>query len=140
MANVDIDLYVMWTKFERTGRINTASRYTLGTPNGHKISVTLEELGIKYNTHKIDISKNVQKEPWFLKINPNGRIPAIIDKTSGKPKRIFEGASIQLYLCEKYDKDHKISFPYDSDEYWVGWLDHIFARLNRLLLTLSRRH
>lgn len=54
----------------------------------------------------------------------NGRIPAIVDKTSGKPKRVFEGASIQLYLCEKYDKDHKISFPYDSDEYWesVEWM------------------
>lgn len=54
----------------------------------------------------------------------NGRIPAIVDKTSGKSKRVFEGASMQLYLCEKYDKDHKISFPYDSDEYWetVEWL------------------
>ena len=49
----------------------------------------------------------------------NGRIPAIVDKTSGKEKRIFEGAAIQLYLCEKYDKEHKISFEYDSDEYWV---------------------
>lgn len=60
------------------------------------------------------------------KITPtaNGRIPAIVDKTSGKPKRVFEGASMQLYLCEKYDKDHKISFPYDNDEYWetVEWL------------------
>jgi glutathione S-transferase len=54
----------------------------------------------------------------------NGRIPALVDHTSGKPKRVFEGASMQLYLCEKYDKDHKISFPYDSDEYWetVEWL------------------
>lgn len=57
-------------------------------------------------------------------LQANGRIPAIVDKTSGKPKRVFEGASMQLYLCEKYDKDHKISFPYDSDEYWetVEWL------------------
>lgn len=47
-----------------------------------------------------------------------------MDKTSGKPKSVFEGAAIQLYLCEKYDKDHKISFPYDSDEYWemVEWM------------------
>ena len=94
------------------------SSYTGGTPNGHKISITLEELGVKYNAHHIDISKNTQKEPWFLEINPNGRIPAIIVKTSGKTKRIFEGAAIQLYLCEKYDKEHKISFEYDSDEYW----------------------
>jgi len=44
-------------------------RYTAGTPNGQKISCTLEELGLKYNVHKIDIAKNVQKEEWFLKIN-----------------------------------------------------------------------
>ncbi|KAJ9648652.1 Glutathione S-transferase 2 [Neophaeococcomyces mojaviensis] len=98
--------------------------YTAGTPNGQKVNCTLEELGLKYNVHKIDIAKNVQKEDWFLKINPNGRIPAIVDKTSGTPVRVFEGASIQLYLCAKYDKDHRISFPYDSDEYWemVSWL------------------
>jgi len=98
--------------------------YTAGTPNGHKISITLEELGLQYNVHKLEFSKNQQKEPWFLEINPNGRIPALVDHTSGKPKRVFEGASMQLYLCGKYDKDHKISFPYDSDEYWetVEWL------------------
>lgn len=43
--------------------------YTAGTPNGQKINITLEELGVKYNVHKIDIAKNVQKEDWFLKIN-----------------------------------------------------------------------
>ncbi|KAF2766542.1 glutathione S-transferase [Teratosphaeria nubilosa] len=99
--------------------------YTAGTPNGQKINITLEELGLNYTVHKIDIAKNVQKEQWFLDINPNGRIPAIVDKTSGRaPKRIFEGASIQLYLCAKYDPKHTISFPYDSDEYWemVEWL------------------
>jgi glutathione S-transferase len=118
------------------------------TSNRHKISITLEELGLQYNVHKLEFSKNQQKEPWFLEINrklyildpkalgllhpvtndnlstANGRIPALVDNTSGKPKRVFEGASMQLYLCEKYDKDHKISFPYDSDEYWetVEWL------------------
>ncbi|EMC96075.1 hypothetical protein BAUCODRAFT_34844 [Baudoinia panamericana UAMH 10762] len=98
--------------------------YTAGTPNGQKISCTLEELGLKYNVHHVDISKNQQKEEWFLKINPNGRIPAIVDHTSGKPQRIFEGAAIQLYLCSKYDPKHNISFPYDSAEYWemVSWL------------------
>ncbi|QIW98746.1 hypothetical protein AMS68_004264 [Peltaster fructicola] len=98
--------------------------YTSGTPNGQKISCTLEELGVKYTVHDIEISKNVQKESWYLEINPNGRIPAIVDKTAGKEKRVFEGAAIQLYLCEKYDKDNKISFAYDTDEYWevVEWL------------------
>ena len=54
----------------------------------------------------------------------NGRIPAIVDSTGGRSKRIFEGMSIQLYLCERFDKDHRISFPYDSDEYWesLEWM------------------
>lgn len=54
----------------------------------------------------------------------NGRIPAIVDKTSGNPKPVFEGSSIQLYLTAKYDPEHRISFPYDSDEYWevVEWM------------------
>ncbi|KAK5115498.1 hypothetical protein LTR62_001157 [Meristemomyces frigidus] len=98
--------------------------YTAGTPNGQKISCTLEELGLKYKVHKLDISKNEQKEEWFLKINPNGRIPAIVDKSTGNPILLFEGTAIQLYLCATYDPEHKISFPYNSAEYWDGlaWL------------------
>ncbi|KAI9883516.1 MAG: threalose-6-phosphate phosphatase [Watsoniomyces obsoletus] len=103
--------------------------YTWGTPNGHKISILLEELGLKYNVHPIDISTDVQKEEWFLKINPNGRIPAIIDRTEtpdGKPQeqRVFEGAAILLYLTARYDPEHQLSYPYDSAEHWemVSWL------------------
>ncbi|KAI9747715.1 MAG: hypothetical protein M1815_003975 [Lichina confinis] len=97
--------------------------YTYGTPNGHKASIALEELGLKYEVQSIDIMKNIQKEDWFLKINPNGRIPALVDRTKtpdGTPqnRRIFEGASILLYLTQRYDPDHKISYPHDSDEYW----------------------
>ncbi|KAL8996848.1 MAG: hypothetical protein Q9169_003750 [Polycauliona sp. 2 TL-2023] len=55
--------------------------YTSCTPNGHKASITLEALGIPYQVKNIGISKNVQKESWFLQTNPNGRIPAIVDKT-----------------------------------------------------------
>lgn len=51
--------------------------YTAETPNGWKVSITLEELGLKYNLHNISVRENEQKEEWFLKINPNGRIPAI---------------------------------------------------------------
>ncbi|PSK51621.1 hypothetical protein B9Z65_2888 [Elsinoe australis] len=98
--------------------------YTAGTPNGHKVHIALEELGLNYEVHKIDISKNTQKEPWFLEINPNGRIPAIVDETVTPPKRIFEGGAILQYLTARYDKDNKISFPYDSSEYWetIEWI------------------
>ncbi|KAJ4391479.1 Glutathione S-transferase 2 [Gnomoniopsis smithogilvyi] len=94
--------------------------YTAGTPNGQKVNIALEELGLEYEVHKIDIAKNVQKEPWFLEINPNGRIPAIVDGT----QRIFEGGAILQYLTARYDRDHKFSFPYDSPEYWesISWV------------------
>jgi glutathione S-transferase len=74
--------------------------YTAPTPNGHKASITLEELGIPYKTVGIDLGKNVQKEPWFLAINPNGRIPAIVDHDGGD-FAVFESGAIMLYLCEK---------------------------------------
>ncbi|KAI9750061.1 MAG: hypothetical protein M4579_006613 [Chaenotheca gracillima] len=103
--------------------------YTTQTPNGIKISITLEELGLPYKVEKIDITKNTQKEPWFLAINPNGRIPALTDTFSdGKSIRLFESGSIQQYLVEQYDKDHKISFPAGSREHyemnnWVFFLN-----------------
>ncbi|KAJ6152611.1 hypothetical protein N7497_006930 [Penicillium chrysogenum] len=76
--------------------------YTTQTPNGIKISIALEELGLPYKVEKIDISKNTQKEDWFLKINPNGRIPALTDTFSdGQEIRIFESGSILEYLTEQ---------------------------------------
>ncbi|TKA30972.1 hypothetical protein B0A50_01940 [Salinomyces thailandicus] len=92
--------------------------YTAQTPNGIKISILLEELGLPYQTTKLEFSKSTQKEPWFLEINPNGRIPAITDKfTDGKPIRLFESGSIMQYLVARYDKDHKFSFPPGSREF-----------------------
>ncbi|VVT57200.1 uncharacterized protein SAPINGB_P005584 [Magnusiomyces paraingens] len=99
--------------------------YSLGTPNGVKISVALSLLGLPYKTHTVDISKNVQKEPWFLEINPNGRIPAILDiSDDGKIVNVWESGAILLYLIEKYDKDYKISYPRGTPEYLqtVEWL------------------
>ncbi|KAG8627538.1 hypothetical protein KVT40_005021 [Elsinoe batatas] len=98
--------------------------YTAGTPNGQKIHIALEELGLPYEVHKIDISKNEQKEPWFLEINPNGRIPALVDHSTTPPQRLFEGGSILQYLTARYDKSHLISFPYDTPDYWesISWL------------------
>ncbi|MCJ1366586.1 hypothetical protein MMC16_005715 [Acarospora aff. strigata] len=99
--------------------------YTTQTPNGIKISIALEELGLPFKVEKIDISKNTQKEPWFLEINPNGRIPAMTDTfTDGKQIRVFESGSILQYLVEQYDTEHKISYPKGSRESYEvnNWL------------------
>jgi glutathione S-transferase len=73
--------------------------YTSPTPNGYKVSVTLEELGMPYAVRPIDLSTGAQKEPWFTAINPNGRIPAIVDKANGDFP-VFESGAIMLYLAE----------------------------------------
>jgi len=74
--------------------------YTAPTPNGWKASITLEELELPYRVHPVDLSKGVQKEPWFLEINPNGRIPAIVDRGEGD-LAVFESGAIMVYLAEK---------------------------------------
>ncbi|MBV9992391.1 MAG: glutathione S-transferase N-terminal domain-containing protein [Alphaproteobacteria bacterium] len=74
--------------------------YTSPTPNGWKASVTLEEMGLPYEVHPISLGKQEQKAPWFLKINPNGRIPAIVDRDLDN-FAVFESGAIMLYLAEK---------------------------------------
>ena len=74
--------------------------YTAATPNGHKASVALEELGLPYTVHPINLAANEQKQPWFLAINPNGRIPAIIDRDADD-FAVFESGAILIYLAEK---------------------------------------
>jgi len=70
------------------------------------------------------MTENEQKEEWFLKINPNGRIPALTDTLNGKQIRVFESGAMLQYLVDRYDKDHKLSFPHDSAEHWemTSWL------------------
>ena len=76
------------------------SLYTANTPNGIKASIALEELGLPYEVHAIDLGSGEQKQPWFLAINPNGRIPAIVDHDAGD-FAVFESGAILLYLAEK---------------------------------------
>jgi glutathione S-transferase len=74
--------------------------YTAPTPNGHKSSCTVEALGFEYNTHFVNITEGEQKKPEFLAINPNGRIPAIVDRDLGDFP-IFESGAIMIHLAEK---------------------------------------
>ena len=74
--------------------------YTAKTPNGQKASIALEEMGLEYEVHPISLSEKTQKEDWFLKINPNGRIPAIVDRNNDD-FCVFESGAILIYLAEK---------------------------------------
>jgi glutathione S-transferase/GST-like protein len=74
--------------------------YTAATPNGHKISIALEELGLPYTVHALDLGQLEQKRPEFLRISPNGRIPAIVDRGAGD-FAVFESGAILIYLAEK---------------------------------------
>jgi glutathione S-transferase/GST-like protein len=74
--------------------------YTAATPNGHKISIALEELGLPYTVHVLSLSALEQRRPEFLKLNPNGRIPVIVDREAGD-FAVFESGAILIYLAEK---------------------------------------
>jgi GSH-dependent disulfide-bond oxidoreductase len=80
--------------------------YSWPTPNGHKVHIALEELGLPYAAHAVDIGKGDQFKPDFLKISPNNKIPAIVDSDGpgGKPISVFESAAILIYLAEKTGK------------------------------------
>lgn len=91
--------------------------YSWTTPNGRKVSILLEELGVEYTVHPIDISKGEQHAPDFLKIAPNNRIPAIVDRDNGMT--LMETGAIMMYLADKHDR-----FQCKGAEYWrmMEWL------------------
>lgn len=108
--------------------------YTASTPNGHKASIIFEELKAayppsvfpEYVVRPIKMSVNEQKEDWYLKINPNGRIPAISDGNRGDFK-VFESAAIILYLTQHYDKEFKLGFdPVNDPDTYSEALQWIF--------------
>jgi len=81
----------------------TIELYTWSTPNGRKVSIALEEMELSYTVHPINIGKDEQFAPAFLKISPNNKIPAILDKDGpdGAPMSVFESGAILVYLAEK---------------------------------------
>ena len=92
--------------------------YTWSTPNGRKVSIMLEECGLEYAVHPIDINKDQQFQPHFLKISPNNRIPAIVDRDNGRS--LFEFGAILMYLAEKTGK----FWSKEEDARWrtIEWL------------------
>jgi GST-like protein len=96
--------------------------YSLPTPNGVKVSIMLEEIGLPYEVHLVDFNKDDQKTEEFLSLNPNGKIPAILDPNGpgGKPLPLFESGAILQYLAEKTGK----LLPQDAARRWqtIQWL------------------
>ncbi len=114
--------------------------YTFGTPNGRKVSIMLEELELEYSVHSIDIMKDEQFAPDFLKISPNNKIPAIIDHDTGMS--LMESGAILLYLAEKTGKllSNNSTIRWQTIE-WLMWQmgglgpmagqSHHFAQFNK---------
>jgi GST-like protein len=96
--------------------------YTWPTPNGHKVHIMLEETGLKHRIHAVNIRKGEQFRPAFLKINPNHRIPAIVDRDgpNGEPLALFESGAILIYLASKSAR----LLPVDMADRWtcVQWV------------------
>jgi GST-like protein len=102
----------------------TIELHTWNTPNGRKISVALEEMGLAYSVHTVNISAGEQFRPEFLKISPNNRIPAIVDPDGpgGAPISVFESGAILIYLGQKtgrfYPQDRREQVPVLE---WLMW-------------------
>ena len=82
----------------------TIELYTSNTPNGQKPTIMLEEIGLPYQISPVNISQGEQHTDAFLAINPNGRIPAIVDRSIAGGQRVFESGAILIYLAEKSGK------------------------------------
>lgn len=108
--------------------------YSLPTPNGVKVSIALEELGLPYDAHLVNFATNDQISPEFLSLNPNNKIPAIIDPTGpdGAPVALFESGAILLYLADKTGKLIPASARWETVQwlmFQMGGLGPMFGQL-----------
>lgn len=100
------------SSYSTASKMPNITLYTTQTPNGNKASIALEELGLPYKVYQHSFAQRTQKEPWYLAINPNGRIPAITDTFSdGESIKIWESGNILKYLVEQYDPEFKLWYP-----------------------------
>lgn len=99
--------------------------YSFPTINGVRPTILLELLGVKYYIREINLKNKEQKQDWFLKANPNGKIPTLawVD-TDGSVEFVSESVAIELFLAEKYDKEHQFSYTYGTKEYYdqLEWI------------------
>src|SRR3546814_11198913 len=114
----------------------TIELHTWATPNGRKVSIMLEELGLPYSVHPVDIRNNEQFKPEFLAISPNNRIPAIVDPDGpgGRPLSLFESGTILFYHAEKEGRFllGPVSERYVVKQWWLGQLGGFAPRCGRV--------
>jgi GSH-dependent disulfide-bond oxidoreductase len=102
--------------------------YTWSTPNGRKVSIMLEECGLPYRVHKVNIGTNAEQfAPEYLKINPNGKIPSIVDPDGpgGKPYAMMESGAILIYLADKTGKFFPADRKYDVLQWLMFQMGHV---------------
>ena len=106
--------------------------YTAATPNGRKVSVMLEECALDYDVHALALGKGEQKQDWYLQINPNGRIPAIVDHDNDD-FAVFESGAILIYLAEKTGQFLPANTPENPKgrSLVIQWLMFQMGRLGR---------
>ena len=114
--------------------------YTWTTPNGRKVSIMLEECGLPYNVHKIDIGKGDQFTPEFVAINPNSKIPAMVDSNGpdAKPITLFESGAILVYLAQHYQKFlppdwHQLYHVFEWLMFQMGGVGPMFGQTHHFL-------
>ncbi len=141
-----------WNDFQMNARKNAPAQsrpvdlYFWTTPNGFKVSIMLEELGIPYDVHPVNIMKGEQFAPEFLKISPNNRIPAIVDPEGpgGEPISVFESGAILKYLAEKfgalYPADPRQRVRVDEWLFWqMGGLGPMLGQAHHFLVFASKK-